>query len=205
MTRSQIKQLEETLLVSKPKTVFLTGDYTVYRSSLRCAASIARKRRVVYLDGANTFDPYEIAHYAERRGLCAETLLKTVFIRRAFTCYQMYEMVVRVPIDRIMASQAVLVISGPCATFFDESVTQTRAAWLFYRMMYRLEYLSHVHLPMIIVQPNECRQTPRRYFLAELRRVGDIKLVIGAEPERKSQEPNAVASERGRIRQGVLF
>jgi len=177
--RSPSEQLMAALLQPTPKTVLLTGTEAVYRFSLRCAARIATLRRVVYLDGANVFNPYELARYANERGFSEETLLKSVFVRRAFTCYQMYEMVARLPIDRLMASHAVLVVAGPCDTFFDESITGNRAARLFYRMLYRLEDVTRADVPMLIVQPNECSLTARGYFLTDLRRLGRVELEIG--------------------------
>lgn len=169
---SPIQKVMQALFQATPETVLLTGHPDVYRFSLRCAAMIARIRRVVYLDGANIFDPYAVARYAEARGLPEETLLRSVFVRRAFTCYQMYEMVARLPADRLRSGRSVLIVAGPCVTFFDESVTDHRATQLFRGMIYRLDALRQAGVPMLIAQPKESRPVGRGYLMKQLRRLG---------------------------------
>ena len=57
-------------------------------------AGIAREKPVVFLDGANSFDPFLISKIARRAGLVPEELLGRIHISRAFTCHQMAALVV---------------------------------------------------------------------------------------------------------------
>jgi hypothetical protein len=178
ITKSPTEQLVVALCQPTPQTVLLTGTDAAYRFSLRCVARVAGRRPTVYLDGANTFDPYEVARHASVRGLSAEKLLRSVFVRRAFTCYQMNEMVRRLPVERLMSRQAVLVVAGPCTTFFDESVPGNQAARLFYQMFYRLKELSRARLPLLIVQSGDCPTAARRHFLADLKGLSQMALDV---------------------------
>src|SRR5262249_15156952 len=127
LLRSPLQPVLKTLLGSARPTLLLTGAAAGYEFSLQCAAEMGRRRLVVYLDGANRFDPYVLTRYAETHDFSAETLLDAVFVRLAFTCYQMVEMVARLPIERLRQRRGVVIVAGPCTTFDDESVTERAA------------------------------------------------------------------------------
>lgn len=86
-------------------------------------AGIAREKPVVFLDGANSFDPFLISKLARRMGLVPEDLLGRIHISRAFTCHQMHALVV----ERLAGALErfdtnVAVISGLLNTFYDQDV-----------------------------------------------------------------------------------
>lgn len=176
-------------VLRQPQALLLTGTEAVYRVALRGVARLAERHPVVYLDGANTFDPYALVREALWRRLPVERVLASVFVRRAFTCYQMNEMVRRIPLERVIRRRAVLVIAGPCTTYFDESVPGHRAARLFYQMFYRLQQLSRSPVPLLVVQSNLCPAEARRYFLTDLRRLSPRVLEV-------DDFPTALISER---------
>lgn len=190
MTQALALSLVEQVVtvLRQPQALLLTGTEAVYRVALRGVARLAERHPVVYLDGANTFDPYLLVREAVWRRFPVERVLASVFVRRAFTCYQMNEMVRRVPLERVIRRRAVLVIAGPCTTYFDESVPGHRAARLFYQMFYRVEELSRTPIPLLLVQSNACPTESRRYFLTDLLRVSPRVLEVGGGPP-------AIASE----------
>ena len=49
------------------------------------------------LDGANRFDPLLIARLARQRGIAAAEFNRRIRVARAFTCFQLTELLVRVP------------------------------------------------------------------------------------------------------------
>lgn len=171
LASSPVEHIMAALSQPAPHPVLLIGADAVYRVAIRGVARLAERHPVVYLDGANTFDPYVLVREALWRRLPVEHVLASVFVRRAFTCYQMNEMVRRIPLERMIRRRAVLVIAGPCTTYFDESVPGHRAARLFYQMFYRLEELSRTHVPLLLVQSSTCPTESRRYFLTDLRRL----------------------------------
>jgi len=84
--------------------------------------------RVLYLDGANAFDPYIPARMAREAGLDPRPVLDRLFISRAFTCHQLETMIV----DRLEASlrryrPGLVVISGWGHLFHDENVPSGEA------------------------------------------------------------------------------
>jgi hypothetical protein len=91
-------------------------------------AGIAREKPVVFLDGANTFDPFLISKFARRVGLVPEELLSRIHISRAFTCHQMHALIVErlaAALERFGASVAI--VSGLLDTFYDQDVPLTEA------------------------------------------------------------------------------
>lgn len=86
-------------------------------------AGVARAKPVVYLDGANSFDPFLISKIARRAGLVPEELLSRIHISRAFTCHQMQALVT----DRLghafrKFDTNVAIVSGLLDTFYDQDV-----------------------------------------------------------------------------------
>ena len=63
---------------------------------LNVATRVVQQGRTVrWICGDNQFDPYRVAAEAEELGLYAELALERIQIARAFTAYQMTELVAR--------------------------------------------------------------------------------------------------------------
>jgi hypothetical protein len=144
---------------------------------MHIAAHAACKRnRVVFICGDNRFDPYAISRAAKAMGARPEDALRAIRIARAFTAYQLSELV-----DRLGAGSGedFVVISGPCSTFFDEDVPLVDAARLFYRMLWRVVELARGGRTMLLVQGAADASARRAYFLTDLCRVSDVVLRLG--------------------------
>ncbi len=86
-------------------------------------AGIAHETPVVFLDGANSFDPFLISKIARRAGLAPEQLLSRIHISRAFTCHQMQALVVERLSDAFRKfGTNVAIVSGLLDTFYDQDV-----------------------------------------------------------------------------------
>ena len=94
-------------------------------------AASARGKTVVFIDGANSFDPFLISGLARSAGLVPEELLGRIHISRAFTCHQMQALVVERLGERLgdrlgdasnRSRASVAIVSGLLDTFYDESV-----------------------------------------------------------------------------------
>jgi hypothetical protein len=95
-------------------------------------AASARGKTVVFLDGANSFDPFLISGLARSAGLVPEELLGRIHISRAFTCHQMQALIVERLGDRLgdasnRPGASVAIVSGLLDTFYDESVQFSEA------------------------------------------------------------------------------
>jgi hypothetical protein len=85
-------------------------------------------RRVLYVDGANCFDPYIPAGMARQAGLDPRRVLDRLLLSRAFTCHQLETLIV----DRLDAAirarrPGLVVIAGWGHLFHDENVPPREA------------------------------------------------------------------------------
>ncbi len=79
-------------------------------------------KRVLYLDGANSADPRLLARLARERGVAFEQFSRRIEIARAFTCFQLTELIARLP--RLLADfpAQVLVVTALPDLYYDEDV-----------------------------------------------------------------------------------
>ncbi len=110
------------------KLFCLHGDRCVFRLSLYAASNaLLAGVPIALVDGTNRFDAYYIANFARtatrntNQSITPEQLLDSIFISRAFTCYQMEATITeRLPafLERMQAPVAI--IFGLLDTFYDE-------------------------------------------------------------------------------------
>lgn len=95
----------------------------IYLALYMAFAGIAHETPVIFLDGANSFDPFLISKIARRAGLVPEQLLSRIHISRAFTCHQMQALVVERLGDAFRKfGTNVAIVSGLLDTFYDQDV-----------------------------------------------------------------------------------
>jgi hypothetical protein len=75
------------------------------------------------LDGANSFNAYVVARLARRWGFAPEPVLDQIKLSRAFTCYQMKELVTQ-KLGNVLGppQQTAIFCLGLLDTFYDEDV-----------------------------------------------------------------------------------
>ena len=86
------------------------------------AAKLALRGPVTVLDGGNRFQAYRIAHLLRKETTDVNTAAKRLFIRRAFTCYQMLTLLENAPALR----QPYLVLDL-LNSFYDDQVQPQEA------------------------------------------------------------------------------
>lgn len=79
-------------------------------------------KRVLFLDGANSADPRLIARLARERGVPFEQFSRQIQIARAFTCFQLTELIARVPRFLEDFPAQVLIVTALPDLYFDEDV-----------------------------------------------------------------------------------
>jgi hypothetical protein len=77
---------------------------------------------VLFLDGANSADPRLLARLARERSVPFEQFNRQVEIARAFTCFQLTELVARVPRFLESFPAEVLIVTALPDLYFDEDV-----------------------------------------------------------------------------------
>ena len=84
-------------------------------------------KRILFLDGANCADPRLMARLAERRGMPFAQFNQQIMMARAFTCFQLTELISRVPQFLAEFPAQVLMITAFPELYFDEDVRQADA------------------------------------------------------------------------------
>jgi hypothetical protein len=143
-----------------------TGSFTVV-----CAQHAAREQitsviaelslrgPLTILDGGNRFQAYSVAHLIRRQTTDVRTAADRLFIRRAFTCYQMLALLENTPSER----QPYLVLDL-LATFYDDQVPTREASRLLETCLRQLEHLRRSAPVAITLAPPLVEE---RAFLVE--------------------------------------
>jgi hypothetical protein len=152
------------------RSALLWGDAGVARIAVRtAAAAVNRGIAVAIIDGAMAFDVTTIAATAQARRIPPERWLQHIYIARAFTCHQVATLLCE-RLDPLLSSQSLglIILLGPCTTFFDENVPFKDAFLLFQRVLRKIEALC-THGPLLLIaQALDGYRTRRALFAREL-------------------------------------
>jgi len=69
-------------------------------------------KRILFIDGANCADPRLMARLAEHRGMPFAQFNRRIMLARAFTCFQLTELIRRVP--QFLSEFPAEVVMGTC-------------------------------------------------------------------------------------------
>jgi hypothetical protein len=129
---------------------------------------LAEGKQVLCLDGANRFDPLLIARLARQRGIATGEFNRRIRVARAFTCFQLTELLVRVPrfIEKF-AADALIVTALP-DLYFDEDVRDRDAAVAFRHALDALQALRPLPLGVAVFTDATSQQTPRRAMFTQV-------------------------------------
>ncbi len=104
------------------------GEYDAPRLSHYFLPRLAREgKRILFLDGANSANPRLIARLAEQRGIPFAQISRQIKIARAFTCFQLTELISRVPQFLADFPAQVLMVTAFPELYFDEDVRDADA------------------------------------------------------------------------------
>ncbi len=164
--------------LSPAQMVTVSGGQA-WRMGVHLAAQMAlEQKQSLYLCGDNRFDPYAIAKVAKTQEKSPEEALGRILVARAFTAYQLDELIHRLDSE---SAFGVVIVSGICTAFFDEDVTHTDAARLFYRSLWRLRDLSREGLTLLLTESGMPKRKQRAYFLTDLYRASNIVIRLEGE------------------------
>jgi hypothetical protein len=152
------------------RSAIVWGEANVARIAARTAAeAVSHGVAVAVIDAALAFEVTAIAAYAQARRVPPERFLRHIFIARAFTCYQVATLLCE-RLDPLLAAQQVglVIVLGPCTTFFDENVPFKDAFLLFQHLLGKLAALC-AHGPLLLMaQGLDGYRTRRMLFVREL-------------------------------------
>ena len=129
---------------------------------------LAEGKRVLCLDGANRFDPLLIARLARQRGIAPAEFNRSIRVARAFTCFQLTELLVRVPrLLEKFAADALVVTALP-DLYFDEDVRERDAGVALHHALDALRALRPLPLGVAVFSDATSFETPRRTMFGQL-------------------------------------
>jgi hypothetical protein len=130
--------------------------------------AILSGRTVLYVDGANSFDPYILSALARDAGQPPKAVMQRLYLTRAFTCHQLETLIVeRLPSAISHYRPGLVVISGWSHLFHDENVPAREAFRLLQNTTRRLRALAEAGQPILATHPEE-PVTPRLQPLREI-------------------------------------
>src|SRR5467141_2389499 len=150
------------------------------------------EKRILYLDGANQVSPLLIARFARERGLEPSAFNRLIRVSRAFTCFQLRELIRRVPKFLETFDASVLIITALPDLFFDEDVREREARASFEHALEGLGKLAALPLSIAVFSDATSFKTSRREFLHRLCKQANAVVKVAA----RSGDELSVTSEK---------
>jgi hypothetical protein len=140
------------------------------------------EKRVLYLDGANQISPLLIARFARERALDPSAFNCLIRVSRAFTCFQLTELIRRVPKFLETFDPNVLIVTALPDLFFDEDVRDREARASFEHALEGLGKLAALPLSIAVFSDATSFKTSRRDFLQRLCKQANEVVKVEARP-----------------------
>ena len=129
---------------------------------------LAHGERVLYLDGANQIDPLLIARFARERGFEASDFNSLIRVSRAFTCFQLTELIERVPRFLAKFPAGIIIVTALPDLYFDEDIRDSQARAAFEHALEGLLRLAKEPLSVVVFSDATSFSTARRAFFQRL-------------------------------------
>jgi hypothetical protein len=141
------------------------------------------KKQILYLDGANQISPLLLARFARERGLDSSSVNSLIRVARAFTCFQLTELVRRVPKTLEKCPADVLIVTALPDLYFDEDVQDRPARASFEHALEGLQQLAPLQLPIAVFSDATSFKTRRHDFFKKLRNQADHIVKVESDSE----------------------
>src|SRR6202140_3262524 len=139
--------------------------------------------RVLYLDGANQISPLLIARFARERGLDPSAFNTLIRVSRAFTCFQLTELIRRTPKFLGTFAANVLIVTAIPDLFFDEDVRDREARASFENALEALQEIAMLPISIAVFSDATSLKTKRLDFFQQLCQEATHVLKVKARPD----------------------
>ncbi len=155
------------------------------------AQLVGSGRPMYVVDGDNSFRSYHIARYARELHLDPRRALAQVQVSRAFTCYQLAEIVERLSRCADTVNCAGIVCLGLLGTLYDEDVAWPEAQRLLREVLTHLKVLAKRWPVIVTVRPPSAKAQNRLGLIQVLMQQADVVRILepNARYERSVQIP----------------
>jgi hypothetical protein len=143
------------------------------------------KKQILYLDGANQISPLLLARFARERGVEPSTVNSLIRVARAFTCFQLTELVRRVHKTLEKFPADVLIVTALPDLYFDEDVRDREARASFEHALEGLRNVAPLSLSIAVFSDATSFKTKRRDFFQRLRNQADHVVKVESTPDNK--------------------
>src|SRR3989442_14599825 len=143
------------------------------------------KKQILYLDGANQISRVLLARFARERGVEPSSVNSLIRVARAFTCFQLTELVRRVPKTLERFSADVLIVTALPDLYFDEDVRDREARASFDHALEGLANLAPLSLSVAVFSDATSFKTKRRDFFQRLLTQADHVVKVESTTENK--------------------
>jgi hypothetical protein len=143
------------------------------------------KKQILYLDGANQISPLLLARFARERGVDPSEVNSLIRVARAFTCFQLTELVRRVPKTLERFSADVLIVTALPDLYFDEDVRDREARASFESALEGLRNIAPLSLSIAVFSDATSFKTKRRDFFQRLRNQAEHVVKVESTPDNK--------------------
>jgi hypothetical protein len=143
------------------------------------------KKQILYLDGANQISPLLLARFARERRVDPSSVNSLIRVARAFTCFQLTELVRRVPKTLEKFPADVLIVTALPDLYFDEDVRDREARASFEHALEGLRNVAPLSLSIAVFSDATSFKTKRRDFFQRLRTQADHVVKVESTPENK--------------------
>lgn len=100
---------------------------------------LLRRETVLFLDAANCFNPHQLAEFARRCRRAPEEFLERVYVSRAFTCFQLDELIARTPAAARRYQARRILLTGLPDIYDDEELKAGEVLAVFRRSLAQLQ------------------------------------------------------------------
>jgi len=164
-------------------SVFYGTPHTPRLSHYFLPRILTHGERVLYLDGANQIDPLLIARFAREREREASDFNSLIRVSRAFTCFQLTELIVRAPrfLEKFQAN--IVIVTAFPDLYFDEDIRDSQARAAFEHALESLRHLAQQHLSVVVFSDATSFSTARRAFFQRLIAQADRVTRVETQPD----------------------
>ena len=149
-------------------SLFVGPSFVLDLGTTLASQVVLTGRTVLYVDGANAFDPYILSALAREAGQPPKAVMQRLRLSRAFTCHQLETLIAeRLPSAIAQYRPALVVLSGWSHLFHDENVPTREAFRLLQNTARRIRSLAESGQPILATHPEE-PATPRLRSLGEV-------------------------------------
>lgn len=169
----------------KPRLSLLWGARAPTRTQLGLLTYLAAQGQSIRVfDGGNCFDGYFVARLARRLSPDPYAVLDRIKLSRAFTCFQMAQLVENSP-----AQPQPLVLLNLLATFYDESVSLREVERLLANTLTHLKRLAAVGPVLVGTQEPRTLVKDRWSLLDQLQAAADNAWLLRPPHEQPPLQP----------------